>query len=44
MSLVNEWAFIGVFMAIAWIFPAAPLVDVVDFPPAQTQRDQDANL
>jgi len=26
MSVVNEWAFIGVFMAIAWIFPSLPLV------------------
>lgn len=25
MSVVNEWAFIGVFMAIAWVLPAAPL-------------------
>ena len=26
MSEVNEWAFVGVFMAIAWIFPSLPLV------------------
>lgn len=26
MSVVNEWAFIGVFMAIAWVFPSLPLV------------------
>jgi NADH-quinone oxidoreductase subunit A len=26
MSIVNQWAFIGVFMAVAWIFPALPLV------------------
>jgi NADH:ubiquinone oxidoreductase subunit 3 (subunit A) len=24
-TVVNEWAFIGVFMAVAWILPAAPL-------------------
>jgi NADH-quinone oxidoreductase subunit A len=26
MSVVNEWAFIGVFMAVAWVFPSLPLV------------------
>ena len=26
MNLLNEWAFIGVFMAIAWVFPALPVV------------------
>jgi NADH:ubiquinone oxidoreductase subunit 3 (subunit A) len=26
MSVVNQWAFIGVFMAIAWVFPTLPLV------------------
>jgi len=26
MNLVNEWAFIGVFMAVAWVLPAAPLL------------------
>ncbi|HVU11601.1 MAG TPA: NADH-quinone oxidoreductase subunit A [Phototrophicaceae bacterium] len=26
MSVVNEWAFVGVFMAIAWVLPAAPLL------------------
>ena len=26
MNVVNEWAFIGVFFAIAWIFPALPIV------------------
>src|SRR5690606_15240591 len=26
MSVVNEWAFIGVFMSIAWVFPSLPLV------------------
>jgi NADH-quinone oxidoreductase subunit A len=26
MSVVNEWAFIGVFMAISWIFPTLPIV------------------
>lgn len=26
MSVVNEWAFIGVFMAISWMLPALPLV------------------
>jgi NADH-quinone oxidoreductase subunit A len=26
MNLVNEWAFIGVFVAISWIFPVLPLV------------------
>lgn len=25
MSVLNEWAFIGVFFAIAWIFPALPI-------------------
>jgi NADH:ubiquinone oxidoreductase subunit 3 (subunit A) len=26
MSMVNQWAFIGVFVAVAWIFPVLPLV------------------
>lgn len=26
MAVVNEWAFIGVFMAVAWALPALPLV------------------
>jgi NADH:ubiquinone oxidoreductase subunit 3 (subunit A) len=26
MNLLNEWAFIGVFVAISWIFPALPVV------------------
>ena len=26
MNVVNEWAFIGVFMAVAWVLPALPLV------------------
>ncbi len=26
MSVVNEWAFIGVFMAVSWVFPTLPLV------------------
>ena len=26
MTILNEWAFIGVFMAISWILPAAPVV------------------
>ena len=26
MNLVNEWAFVGLLMAIGWIFPALPLV------------------
>lgn len=26
MSVLNEWAFVGVFMAIAWILPALPIV------------------
>lgn len=25
MSVVNEWAFIGIFFAIAWVFPALPV-------------------
>ncbi len=33
MNLVNEWAFIGVFMAVSWILPAAPLVVSVLFAP-----------
>ena len=26
MNILNEWAFIGVFVAISWIFPALPVV------------------
>ncbi|PJF40905.1 MAG: NADH-quinone oxidoreductase subunit A [Chloroflexi bacterium] len=26
MNLVNEWGFVGLFMAIGWIFPTLPLV------------------
>ncbi len=26
MTILNEWAFIGVFMAISWILPAAPVL------------------
>jgi NADH:ubiquinone oxidoreductase subunit 3 (subunit A) len=26
MNLLNEWAFIGIFMAVAWVFPALPIV------------------
>lgn len=26
MNLVNEWAFIGIFAAISWVFPALPVV------------------
>ncbi|MDW8170988.1 MAG: NADH-quinone oxidoreductase subunit A [Anaerolineae bacterium] len=25
MQILNEWAFIGVFFAIAWVFPALPI-------------------
>lgn len=25
MSVVNEWAFIGMFMAVSWVFPVLPL-------------------
>lgn len=33
MSLVNEWAFIGIFMAVSWILPAAPLAISAIFAP-----------
>lgn len=33
MNLVNEWAFIGVFMSVAWVLPAAPLVIARIFAP-----------
>jgi len=33
MSLVNEWAFIGLFMAVAWLLPAAPLAVAWIFQP-----------
>jgi NADH-quinone oxidoreductase subunit A len=26
MNLVNEWAFIGVFVAVAWVFPTLPII------------------
>jgi NADH:ubiquinone oxidoreductase subunit 3 (subunit A) len=26
MNVLNEWAFIGVFLAISWVFPALPVV------------------
>ena len=26
MNLVNEWAFVGVFMAVSWVFPTLPLL------------------
>jgi len=26
MAVVNEWAFIGVFFAVAWVFPILPIV------------------
>jgi NADH-quinone oxidoreductase subunit A len=26
MATVNEWSFIGVFLAVSWLFPALPLV------------------
>lgn len=26
MAAVNEWAFIGVFFSIAWVFPALPII------------------
>lgn len=26
MNVLNEWAFIGVFLAIAWIFPSLPIL------------------
>jgi NADH-quinone oxidoreductase subunit A len=25
MNVINEWAFIGVFVAIAWVFPTLPI-------------------
>lgn len=25
MDVLNEWAFIGVFLAVAWVFPALPI-------------------
>jgi len=26
MEMLNEWAFVGVFFAIAWVFPALPII------------------
>jgi NADH:ubiquinone oxidoreductase subunit 3 (subunit A) len=26
MAVLNEWAFIGVFFAIAWVFPSLPII------------------
>ena len=26
METLNEWAFVGVFFAIAWVFPALPII------------------
>lgn len=26
MAVLNEWAFVGVFFAIAWVFPVLPIV------------------
>jgi NADH-quinone oxidoreductase subunit A len=33
MAVLNEWAFIGVFFALSWIFPALPIVAAVLFGP-----------
>jgi NADH:ubiquinone oxidoreductase subunit 3 (subunit A) len=33
MSIVNEWAFIGVFIAVSWLLPALPLVVSAVFGP-----------
>lgn len=33
MNVLNEWAFIGVFFAIAWALPALPIVVAVFFSP-----------
>jgi NADH:ubiquinone oxidoreductase subunit 3 (subunit A) len=33
MSIVNEWAFIGVFVVVSWIFPALPIVVARFFSP-----------
>ncbi|MDZ4770436.1 MAG: NADH-quinone oxidoreductase subunit A [Chloroflexota bacterium] len=33
MSLVNEWAFIGLFIAVAWLLPTLPLVVAWVFQP-----------
>lgn len=33
MSVVNEWAFIGIFVAVSWIFPALPIVVAAIFAP-----------
>jgi NADH:ubiquinone oxidoreductase subunit 3 (subunit A) len=35
MSVVNEWAFIGVFMAVSWIFPTLPIVVARFFAPSK---------
>ncbi len=26
MNVLNEWAFVGIFIAIAWVFPALPII------------------
>jgi NADH:ubiquinone oxidoreductase subunit 3 (subunit A) len=33
MNVVNEWAFIGVFAAISWVFPALPIIAARLFSP-----------
>lgn len=35
MSLVNEWAYIGVFMVVAWILPATPILVSWIFQPSK---------
>jgi NADH:ubiquinone oxidoreductase subunit 3 (subunit A) len=33
MAVLNEWAFIGVFFAVAWVFPVLPIVGARLFAP-----------